>query len=754
MEHKRILRGKRQLIWWICSYLIIMIIPVITGISIYARSLALLEDETIASHQSILTQTVNGIETKFDELDALIFQIRNEPEINRLLAAVPPLSSTQIYRVSSVMSMLRLYLTANDFLSDISVFYPRMSSIVSSMSKYDLLLYHSLYVEQHDISYRAWLDALNHCDTTPALLFGATGYYMASLSSAYGPNLGGSLIIRLNMDAIRDYVKSGGDGMSDTIVLDSNGALLLSLGDSLRFENIEWQDMADNLVEKNGVRYLASSVTSKRTGWRFIRLTPYEEVMRKAQPIINSAVFISAVTCIVCLLAAFLFAYLNYRPLSRLVRFVAKWSGSTQTGAEPEYIYLETKMQQLALDHTEMSHRLQQQSEQLGRNYLARLLRTQGLLDEIARDELATYGIEFPFPHFAVCIIQAKHLPVRLADTLPIAIEKFLANKIMGSTVLGFRMDKDIVLAINAAALTGSALYDAVSSLYEYICQSGEIDALICVSLVHTGIHTIPSAYSEAFSAFEQRRAEESQGIVVYSDDKRRRAFGDIFYPSGYDIRLINSVCAGDKQLITECIDDIYDQNTHGELTVRQCGYLSYHLCTSFMKAVNEVKLIYGISLPEISLQIEQQLGQSDLICLRASLITIAGSICDHISESARSGSLSVEKIKQYVQSRFSDPELNVNTLAEGLCMNPSYVSRVFNEKTGESLSAYIQQYRIEQSMESLAEKSTLSEVAERVGYLSTNTFIRAFKKQIGITPGKYKELQKQKLSMLSENDD
>ena len=76
------------------------------------------------------------------------------------------------------------------------------------------------------------------------------------------------------------------------------------------------------------------------------------------------------------------------------------------------------------------------------------------------------------------------------------------------------------------------------------------------------------------------------------------------------------------------------------------------------------------------------------------------------------------------------------------LPLNRSYLSRVFNEGFNQNFSDVIRIYRINHAKEILLEhpNMTLFNVAERCGFASDSTFIRAFQKVTGVTPKRFRE--------------
>ena len=82
------------------------------------------------------------------------------------------------------------------------------------------------------------------------------------------------------------------------------------------------------------------------------------------------------------------------------------------------------------------------------------------------------------------------------------------------------------------------------------------------------------------------------------------------------------------------------------------------------------------------------------------------------------------------------------NALAELTGLSTVYFRKLFTGVTGVSPITYVHQFRIEKAKEMLAsDYSTLSDVAQSLGYPSLYDFSRAFKKHTGVAPSKYKGL-------------
>lgn len=96
------------------------------------------------------------------------------------------------------------------------------------------------------------------------------------------------------------------------------------------------------------------------------------------------------------------------------------------------------------------------------------------------------------------------------------------------------------------------------------------------------------------------------------------------------------------------------------------------------------------------------------------------------------------------------DPDFNLNTLSKMVGSNSKYVSLAIKDTYKKNFKTFLNEYRIREASIRLADKEnygmlTISAIGESVGFTSTNGFIIAFKKIVGMTPSVYKRLKDEK---------
>ncbi len=95
----------------------------------------------------------------------------------------------------------------------------------------------------------------------------------------------------------------------------------------------------------------------------------------------------------------------------------------------------------------------------------------------------------------------------------------------------------------------------------------------------------------------------------------------------------------------------------------------------------------------------------------------------------------------EYVGKNYMDSSLRIETLADICGLSETHFRRIFKEQTHMSPSEYISMVRIQQACEIMRKTDLgMDEVSGRVGFESTTSFTRNFKKLLDITPYQWKK--------------
>ena len=99
-----------------------------------------------------------------------------------------------------------------------------------------------------------------------------------------------------------------------------------------------------------------------------------------------------------------------------------------------------------------------------------------------------------------------------------------------------------------------------------------------------------------------------------------------------------------------------------------------------------------------------------------------------------------IETVKNYIHSHYGE-EIGAQQLADMVYLAPSYLSSLFKKETGQNLSKYIKQYRMEKAKELLTGTNMkIVNISEQVGYPNVSYFVQSFREYFGVSPQKFRD--------------
>lgn len=113
-------------------------------------------------------------------------------------------------------------------------------------------------------------------------------------------------------------------------------------------------------------------------------------------------------------------------------------------------------------------------------------------------------------------------------------------------------------------------------------------------------------------------------------------------------------------------------------------------------------------------------------------------------SSSASSATVPVtlaNRLLQAVQRAESQPSVSVHELASSLGISAAHLQRLFKRATGLNISQLLVEHRCQAAARLLLEgNQQVKEIAHAVGYEHPPSFVRAFQRRFGQTPGLYRK--------------
>jgi|GEM_PF-3334326 len=178
------------------------------------------------------------------------------------------------------------------------------------------------------------------------------------------------------------------------------------------------------------------------------------------------------------------------------------------------------------------------------------------------------------------------------------------------------------------------------------------------------------------------------------------------------------------EDIIKSCLDEDY---AHALVSVLLCETRKQLCCESSGFYFEEKELIDALFPKDGQCSIEQ----------------IIDRMCEEVKRSAKENKKRIFlKAVAYIDENLSDSTLSVGDAARYAGVSQGRLSKIFEKYKGTTPLEYIGQKRVEKSMIELKKSNaSVKDIALSVGFSSAEGYIRAFKKQYSIPPGKWNKL-------------
>lgn len=102
-----------------------------------------------------------------------------------------------------------------------------------------------------------------------------------------------------------------------------------------------------------------------------------------------------------------------------------------------------------------------------------------------------------------------------------------------------------------------------------------------------------------------------------------------------------------------------------------------------------------------------------------------------------------IRKILSYIEQNYMN-RITLTDISESLHLCESECTRLFKRHMNTTLFAFLQEYRIERSLEYLSTKESISTIAEKTGFSDSNYYSKVFSKIKGCSPREYRKALKE----------
>lgn len=283
-----------------------------------------------------------------------------------------------------------------------------------------------------------------------------------------------------------------------------------------------------------------------------------------------------------------------------------------------------------------------------------------------------------------------------------------------------------------------SRLYQ-YEKIFSYIKKMGQInsEAFICYSDIAENPKDIAQRLLDVERGLNERYYSKGNVFNVMTKRNREDEFRTETELSGHYLEILNSIYYEKFNELKNKLTTMFDYiDRKHPMNVEYILLMCKEICeANYYKLYSGQHELFEKKKQEMETHINNVAKISDL---RAFLL--------EETEAAASGMISIEtqsppvrEALMYIVQNYRTIE-NISEIADYVCLNTKYFSRLFKNETGKNFSDYLNDYRLERSVDMLLNSTKkVYEIAEEVGFASLSYYSKKFKEKYGISPQNFK---------------
>ena len=523
----------------------------------------------------------------------------------------------------------------------------------------------------------------------------------------------------------------------------------------------------------NGMDYILSSVTSDILALRYVIYAPKSVFFKN----LNFLKYIIAAEMAFSLLIggylAVYFSRKNYMPVERLMSLL-KVQRSEAASASFQQIYdnLEKSLQALVAGQETLYRKLNNYDDFVEKYTITSMMKgwnfDSGLMEEYqhrvkGKQLFTNYRvILFSYQIMEETMFLKENAAGDLVVDYPlmlfsienvineILLKKDFNHKTEGIDNKGIVVEMGDMTACIIQSPSDSLLEQLKSSIQtciRFLRTALKINAYATVSAVHTKLGELDTAYEEALMTITHKSfwGDSLNEVVLFDKEKTEySSSGTEHHLMDQARRLSNCLMLREYDRARNILDETIEKCFMKDIT--KLSYNQYQaaalicIVLSNLNESDDAKEVFALYTDWTSS--DRFISMKSISDIRDGLHTILDKIASKYEE-ASAGLAEPEwlkRVEEYVRIHYTDTEINISLIADKFELGFARVGRVFKKYRGINMIDYIHQLRIQESKCLMEQGMSVTDSAGRVGYIDAKSFIRAFKRYEGITPGQYKE--------------
>lgn len=740
---------------------------ILTGLYTHFYVLKNLDTEIEKLERRKLNETISTMSMLFGEMKKLSINHAMNSNIVRFAYMPRDMISKRQQEVKNIQELFSSSINSSNYIRSIFVYYEKNDYVMDYSSPMNLSTYydtgwHDLYMEM-DASFNVLETRKVFDRNNPSRNIYNNIITFITKIPFDTDSKEGALLLNIDEKMVSDLLKNitYGDPSSLAFLVDREGTILSSNNEEYVFGNIKdlidlpeiyMQESSGNFgLNIDNMKMISYFETFDYNEWRLFYIVSENKIFERSVYIKYLNIIIFSALLLLMILLSLIMSTRLYTPIKNIITNIKKTSPSADDNISDVSI-IQNSIKTLLDNNRFLEQQLADNKVYMKEIYLNQLITGKmfNRKEILKRAEFFDYNLEYDF--FKVSVLKYDALTINSLSIKELELQKL---SIIHTTENVFKelnisadcsqdSDDNILILLKlhdtmdineVDAIIEQALEETKKSIEDIL----GISVSVGIGRRYDDISNIGVSYKEAIEAASCRFIKDDDVVVSYADIIGSET-EKLYYPADTEQKIISLVKLNDyDKAVTTLNDMIEDIMRHNK------NFQHIETCLTNLSGIVK-RCIF-----ELNLNNEEEFKNDDSFTFSINNFKNVSRFSEWISSKLRliiefridqqkdHSKSFVNEVKEYIEENFRK-ELSLMSVAEQFKYSSSYFCKVFKEKTGTSFWEYVSTVRIEKSKELLAHTgNSIEQIAEMVGYNNRFSYIRTFKKQVGLTPGEFR---------------
>lgn len=736
---------------FLIPYLICLLMPLVFGSVLHQRTLALLQQEEMDRSLANLRQTASILDKRLADVENLASHLARDRRIPVLKSEEAPLGPFRTMEVVDFVDGLYTFNIAGGFLLDYFIIMKRNGLAIGPKQVYRAQYFHRSVLNLNGLEPEDQESFLLDTAFDRVYLPSAAITYKERIRQALlyveslrGPEAyRGVIVIMIDGRAVSQLLSSNAAADGGWVALtDGKGIMMAAAGVVDAPETIPHAAAAEGarISEVEGERAIITHTTLPFKGWRLTAFYPAATVLAKAGYVRTLTLAFFAAPLAMGLVIAVYVSYRRSSPLADVVGVLSTRLPDAVAAKGDVLTALRGAIAGLVADQRALERQLDAQRPLLQAAVVERLLKNDLPDGAELRSHFESLEIKLPALPVVVGLIDVLHDDGEELQLRKLVVKDLLRRALGPAAILH---DPGLErIAVLTSAPGDVTVFSGIESALDG-CRARGIKAF-------GGLGRPVSHYTDVAESFEEAKtalhaaAHQARSQPVRFDDLPGSADGFALPPDVVS-RLAQLVTSGAETEGRALLSGLFRRNA---AALQSSEHLERVLLSTLLGNLLAVRDRLALppepSADPVRAASEIVMGSDDPNDAMDAILAVFVALCEsHRRTNSSANAVLMDGVRSFMEQEFPDKNLTLSALAESFKISEYHLSRSFKARFGITVYGFLEDVRIARAEELLAKTDDpVRQIAEAVGYGSSSSFCRSYRKRRGVSPTQFRRMR------------